>query len=72
MRACADAHAQTNADLGKVKGKDKGDDVPSVRKEDIVRSVVFFSFFLFFFFLVFFLSLFFCSADLPLVGDRLA
>ena len=43
-RACADAHApvraQPGADLGKVMGKD---DVPSVRREDIVRSVKYFS-----------------------------
>jgi hypothetical protein len=40
-RACADAHthvrAQPGVDLGKVMSKD--DDVPSVRREDIVRSV---------------------------------
>jgi hypothetical protein len=41
VRACADAHAQTSADMGKVKGKGKGDSVPSVRREDIVRSVFF-------------------------------
>ena len=45
VRACADAHAQTGADLGKVRDKDKGDGVPSVRKEDIVRSVVVLFFF---------------------------
>lgn len=67
VRACADAHAQTSADLGKVRGKGKDDSVPSVRREDIVRSAVFFVFFPPFFFL----SLF-CSADLSLVGDRLA
>ena len=44
--ACADAHAhahvhaQPGADLGNVKGKGKGD-VPSVRQEDIIRSVNF-------------------------------
>jgi hypothetical protein len=43
VRACADAHARTSAELGKVKNKGKGDSVPSVRREDIVRSV-FFSF----------------------------
>jgi hypothetical protein len=45
VRACADAHAQTSADLGKVRGKGKGDGVPSVRREDIVRSVFFLVFF---------------------------
>jgi hypothetical protein len=44
VSACANAHAQVDADLGKVRGKGKGDDVPSVRREDIVRSVLFFSF----------------------------
>ena len=39
--ACEDAHARTHAHDSAVSdiGKGKGDVVPSVRKEDIVRSV---------------------------------
>jgi len=66
-RACADAHAhaQPGADLGIVKGKGKGD-VPSVRQEDIIRSVDFP--FLFLSLSVLSRS---CLTYIPLIGDDL-
>jgi len=44
VSACEDAHARTHAHDSAVSGigKGKGEVVPSVRKEDIVRSVLIF------------------------------